>query len=293
MSIYDVFSERKSRGQKEEFDVEAWAVKKQEHRQRAYDLIESTIKSMTENGDAFRQFLDAQAQFDRYSVSNAILVSAQFPAATQLKPFAEWRRNGVYVNRDAVKITILEPGKEYVRDDGRTGISCNAKIVYDISQTNARPAHTNEPDMRTLMRALLSAVPSHISFEAVDELNGVPAYYDKEQEVIFIQRGLGEMQVFTGVSQEIAAAIYDQRHKEEPDASTFKSYCVAYMLSKKYGMDTSDFNFSDIAGELKGLDVQKLKGELNLMRDVLVEIQNEIQWDLQKAQWKRDRDQAR
>ena len=65
------------------------------------------------SGDSFRQYLNVQGRFDRYSVANAILVSAQMPEATQLKEYSKWKASRVYVNKDAQKIIILEPSKEY------------------------------------------------------------------------------------------------------------------------------------------------------------------------------------
>ena len=44
------------------------------------------------------------------------------PEATQLKEYSKWKANRVYVNEDAQKIIILEPSKEYTREDGTKGI---------------------------------------------------------------------------------------------------------------------------------------------------------------------------
>ena len=84
MSIYDVFS-----GGNRPFDKAEWAAQKQAQRNEAYGLIDTTCAEMEVNGDAFRQYLDVQGRFDRYSVNNAILVSAQKPEAIQLKEFID------------------------------------------------------------------------------------------------------------------------------------------------------------------------------------------------------------
>lgn len=60
------------------------------------------------------------------------------PKATQLKDYNAWKQSRVYVNKNADKVTILEPSKEYTRDDGTKAVSYNAKAVYDISQTSAK-----------------------------------------------------------------------------------------------------------------------------------------------------------
>ena len=133
MSIYDVFN-----GGSKPFDKAEWAAQKQAQRKEAYELIDNTCAEMMISGDSFRQYLDVQGRFDRYSVANAILVSAQMPEATQLKDYNTWKQSRVYVNKDAQKVVILEPSKEYTRDDGTKGISYNAKGVYDISETSAK-----------------------------------------------------------------------------------------------------------------------------------------------------------
>ena len=133
MSIYDVFS-----GGGRPFNKEEWAAQKQEQRKAAYELIDNTCSEMMVDGGAFQQYLDVQGHFDRYSVNNAILVSAQMPEATQLKDYGSWKQSRAYVDKDAQKVTILEPGKEYEREDGSKAVGYNAKVVYDISQTSAK-----------------------------------------------------------------------------------------------------------------------------------------------------------
>ena len=96
MSIYDVFS-----GGSKPFDKAEWAAQKQAQRQEAYELIDNTCSEMMADGESFRQYLDVQGRFDRYSVANAVLVSAQMPDATQLKDYNAWKQSRVYVNKDA------------------------------------------------------------------------------------------------------------------------------------------------------------------------------------------------
>ena len=195
MSIYDVFS-----GGNRPFDKAEWAAQKQAQRNEAYGLIDTTCAEMEVNGDAFRQYLDVQGRFDRYSVNNAILVSAQKPEATQLKDYSSWKQSRVYVDKDAQKVTILEPGKEYNRDDGTKAVSYNAKVVYDISQTSAKERQdTKEPKtMRELVAAMIDASP--VGFQPVEELE-VPAFYDSSQQVIFVRQGLSEEQLFVSMAK--------------------------------------------------------------------------------------------
>ena len=287
MSIYDVFS-----GGSKPFDKEQWAAQKQAQRKEAYELIDNTCSEMAVNGDSFRQYLDVQGRFDRYSVANAVLVSAQMPEATQLKDYGKWKQSRVYVNKDAQKITILEPSKEYLRDDGTKAVSYNAKAVYDISETSAKDRQeAAEPkSMRELVSAMIDASP--VPFQPVDDLE-LPAYYDSEQQTIFIRTGLNEEQLFVSMSKEVAAAVYDFKYNESRNASEFKAYCVAYMVSSRYGVDTRGFNFDRLPKEYAEMETQDFKSELGSMRDVLGEVQSEMYKSMEKNKPARNKEQER
>ena len=287
MSIYDVFS-----GGSKPFDKEQWAAQKQAQRKEAYELIDNTCAEMMISGDSFRQYLDVQGRFDRYSVNNAILVSAQMPEATQLKEKAAWKQSRVYVNKDAQKVVILEPSKEYTREDGSKAVGYNAKEVYDISETSAkdRQEAQEKKSMRELVSALIDASP--VPFVPVADLE-MPAYYDSEQQSIFIRTGLNEEQLFVSMAKEVSAAVFDFKHNESREASEFKSYCVAYMVSARYGVDTRGFNFSRLPKELAETDTQAFKGELGSMRDVLGEIQSEMYKSLEKNKPAKSKEQER
>ena len=287
MSIYDVFS-----GGSKPFDKEQWAAQKQAQRKEAYELIDNTCSEMMISGDSFRQYLDVQGRFDRYSVNNAILVSAQMPEATQLKEKAAWKQSRVYVNKDAKKVVILEPSKEYTRDDGSKAVGYNAKEVYDISETSAkdRQEAQEKKSMRELVSALIDASP--VPFVPVADLE-MPAYYDSEQQSSFIRTGLNEEQLFVSMAKEVSAAVFDFKHNESREASEFKSYCVAYMISSRYGVDTRGFNFSRLPKELAETDTQAFKGELGSMRDVLGEIQSEMYKSMEKNKPAKSKEQER
>ena len=287
MSIYDVFS-----GGSKPFDKEQWAAQKQAQRQEAYELIDNTCSEMMADGESFRQYLDVQGRFDRYSVANAVLVSAQMPEATQLKDYNAWKQSRVYVNKDAQKIVILEPSKEYTRDDSTKAVGYNAKVVYDISETSAKDRQqAQEPKtMRELVSAMIDASP--IPFFPVADLE-IPAYYDSKQQTIFIKTGLTEEQLFVSMAKEVSAAVFDFKHNESRDASDFKSFCVAYMVSTRYGVDTRGFSFDRLPREFSEMDTQVFKGELGSMRDVLGEIQSDMFKSLEKNKPPKNKEQER
>ena len=165
-------------------------------------------------------------------------------------------------------------------------------MVYDISETSAKDRQeAAEPkSMRELVSAMIDASP--VPFQPVDDLE-LPAFYDSEQQTIFIRTGLNEEQLFVSMSKEVAAAVYDFKHNESRNASEFKAYCVAYMVSSRYGVDTRGFNFDRLPKEYAEMETQDFKSELGSMRDVLGEVQSEMYKSMEKNKPAKSKEQER
>ena len=286
-NVYDIFQ-----GGNKPYNKEEWAAQKQAERKEAYELADTTCVAMKTDSKAFEQYLNIQGRFDRYSVTNALLVAAQMPEATQLRDYNKWKENRVYTDKKAKKVMILEPGKEYIRDDNTKAVSYNAKAVYDISQTSAKNnANEMEPArIRDLVGAMIDASP--VPFQPTDNME-IPAFYDKEQQTIFLKKGLSEEQLFVSMAREVATAIYDFKHNKVREEVDFKTYCVAYMIGSKYGVDIGGFQFEHLPQEYAEMDTQTFKNELGSMRDVLGEINSEVYKSLEKSKAAKSKEQER
>lgn len=273
----DIFSGTTDRHDDGQFDKEAWAAKKQAERDGVYTMIDQYVADMSREGGLFQAYLDVQAQFDRYSVSNAILIAAQCPEATKLADFDTWKASGLYVKRGADAITILEPGKEYTRqEDGSTGIFYNPKKVFDISQTNSRqrPAPAVARDGRLLLKALMNNAPCR--FTISNELpEGVNVAYDSKNSIIRVRQGLDAPTLFRGVAQELARARMDKGGYEcqNPD---FVAYSTSYMLCKRNGVSVEGFSFDRVPEEYSQMDTQSIRAEMGVIRDVAGEITTDM-----------------
>ena len=84
-------------------------------------MVDDTLKKMGTDTKAFQTYLDVQAKFGRYSVSNALLVAAQKPEATDLGDANFWRGKGGYIRKGESGILLMEPGNAYTRKDGSKG----------------------------------------------------------------------------------------------------------------------------------------------------------------------------
>ena len=288
----DLFTDQPVQQENAPFDRDAWAAKKQSERDDVYAMIDRYTDDMSSDGGLFQAYLDVQARFDRYSVSNAILIAAQCPEATKLADFEHWKESGVYVKRGAEAITILEPGKEYTRqEDGSTGVFCNPKKVFDISQTSSRQ-RTVPPvarDERLLLKALMNNAPCR--FEVSNELpEGVNvAYYDQEN-IIRVRQGLDAPTIFRGLAQELARAHMDKGsfQCQNPD---FVAYSVSYMLCQRSGVSVEGFSFDRMPEEYGQMDAQAIRGEVGTIREIAGTItadMNRLFAAQEKAQKNRD-----
>ncbi|MCD1261352.1 hypothetical protein B5M42_021355 [Paenibacillus athensensis] len=256
------------------FDKDAWAQKKQELRQWTYDTVDAATTAIAQSGQQFQQYLDVQSRFDRYSVSNALLILTQRPDATRIADFEAWKEQGVYIRRKETGFYILEPGEEYQREDGTKGISYNPKKMFDIAQTTASQKR-EQPlplDDRTRIKALMERSPVPIAMS--DTLPpDVQALYQPDTHSIVIRRGMDAGDIFRSLAQELAHAELERGDNGySRSAYAFHAYCASYMLSKQLGVQTSSFRFQRAPEKLKDKEPQQIRAELATMKEAAHEI---------------------
>jgi len=261
------------------FDKEAWAQKKQEQREQVYTMIDDTAGAVSQDGAKFQGYLDVQSRFDRYSVSNALLIFAQRPNATRIADFDTWKEQGAYIRKKESGFYIIEPGDEYQREDGTTGISYNPKKMFDIAQTgNSRKRETPAyPDERTRLKALMDHAPVPIRIS--DTLSsGVNAMYQPDTREIQVRRGMDASSIFRALSQELAHAEMDKGDGSYNRAEHgFHAYCASYMLCRQYGVETSGFyHFEGAPQVLSALEPQEVRAELSVIKEATGEISDRM-----------------
>ncbi|OGO91740.1 MAG: hypothetical protein A2Y17_13340 [Clostridiales bacterium GWF2_38_85] len=260
---------------KERLSDEDYAVKKKAERDDLSDIANRTEVEVTSDSGKFQQFLNTLARFERYSTQNALLIFAQRPAATRLGDFEHWKAQDTFVNKGELGIAIFEPGKEYKREDGTTGVSMNIKRVFDISQTNAKDKVTPTPqvEIRTLLKALMSNSPAPIKL--VDHLqNGEGAHYDEARDVIEVVRGLDGDSLFRCLAQEISYAELDHQPTDTLQCNDkgFTAYAASYAICAKYGIDTKGYDFAEVKDCFTGRDGKDIRGELKSIRDTVNDV---------------------
>ena len=262
--------------------VAAFIAESKNNRSRCYEMSEQMTAAVATDGQAFQQYLDVQSRFDRYTANNA-LIMAQKPEAQKIGDYGYWRDQGAYVKRQERNnpILIMEPGKEYEREDGSTGTYYNAKKVYDISQTNARDRlQQAQPEITDaqLVRAVVNNPPVAIVAAEPDQMpEDKGALFEPEESCIYVRKGMSAQEIFRSVTPELALAGFadgDKNYDRNEDA--FHAYCASYLLCKKYGVDTQGFDFTHAPEFFEGMEPQEVRGELSKVRDAAGDISSRM-----------------
>jgi hypothetical protein len=213
------------------------------------------------DGNKFKEYLDVQSRFSKYSVGNSLVILEKAPNSTHIKDKNAWLEKGIELNNSAKGIKILEPVKN------KGAIYYNPKVVYDISQTNA-PKQDNVINYgdRVLLKALLHNCD--VPREAVEKLPSgeIGAEYDKENNKLYVCKGMDRETLFQSLSQEMGNI--ELKDEEKSNMNYFISYCTSYMICKRYGIDVSNYVFKELPNEITNQkDGKGIRMELDKIRD--------------------------
>lgn len=264
-----------------DIDREKSKEKKRAELEALYDAVNEETLMIAEDPEKFSAYLRVQARFDRYTVTNAILLLHQFPDAQKLKTFEGWKRDGASVKRGEKCISILEP-YSYTKADGNTGKGFRIKKLFDISQTDVRmsPApFLTGVSSRSLLRALLEASP--VETEAADTLDhGKDAVYDQKKQKIYIRRMLEPDDFFRAAAVSIAEAQLAEQGSSQDELES-KAKATAFMLCVKYGIDPGRL-IVKMTGADAQMEIKDIKAELSEIRKTFTGIADRIDASISK-----------
>ena len=107
---------------------------------RALDRLIAAVEAG--QSEQLKVYLAMLARFHRYSVSNLLLIMAQFPRAAHVAGYRTWQRLSRQVRRGSKAIRILAPiVRRTLRDadEDETILAFRTVSVFDISQTDGKP----------------------------------------------------------------------------------------------------------------------------------------------------------
>lgn len=242
-----------------------WAARRNQERDAVYALVDTTTERMAANGEVFQDYLDVQSRFDRYSVKNAILITAQNKDATKLASFEDWKADNISIQKGEKGISIMVPD-QYRRKDGSPATGFVVGKVFDIAQTTAVPTGNKVSyDPRRLLETLVRNSPCPIEIRNDGQIEHV-ARYDTQSRKVYVRQGMGADDLFRSISQEIAVAEFAKGHRKRSECE-FDAYCVSYILCKRFGIPTDDYRFDKLPEKLTRQDNKATHAQLKGIRD--------------------------
>lgn len=268
------------------------AKEKKEYEDKTKELVEKLEKGIldTLNSEHYKNFLKFQSQFHSYSFNNQLLIYLQKSDATQVAGFKSWEKFERHVMKGEKGISILAPNPykykaEVEKVDSKTGeitkenvdkqrMSFRKVSVFDVSQTDGKELpdickelQGNSVSAENIIKAIkkISEVPV---IEKVIE-SGAKGYYSRLEDLIAINEGMSLDQTAKTLIHEYthsklhnteAASLWDRATKEVQAES------VAYIVSNRFGVDTSEYSFDYLANWSSGKELTELKQSLSLIQ---------------------------
>ena len=111
-----------------------------------------------------------------------------------------------------------------------------------------------------------------------DRPQGVQAQYVPKQRTIYVRNGMDEMATLCAIAREQAHASFDAVGTGYyRQAYAAQSYCAAYVVAQKFGLDTSGFKFDKVCQSCAGKDAQELRAFLSDVKRAAYSINREVQ----------------
>ena len=280
--------------------------------QEITEQLEAGVAAVFES-DAYKAYLNCMSKIHNYSLNNTLLIALQRPDASLCASYTSWQKDhGRQVRKGEKGIKIIAPCKYKVEleekdEDGNQKIAerTGFKVVttFDISQTEGPELPTvgvNElvgevGDYRKLFKALTEMCPVPIYTEDIQ--NGAKGYYSDVDRKIVIKSDMSQLQTIKTMIHEMAheklhaKENLDKDHPVDRRTKEVEAESIAYTICQHYGLDSSDYSFSYVAGWSSGKEVKELKASLERIRSAADEMITGIDKALEK-QVKREHSRA-
>ncbi|WP_110925930.1 ArdC-like ssDNA-binding domain-containing protein [Bacillus massiliglaciei] len=241
------------------------------------------VKNAASSPENYKKFLNFVSKFPKRSVRNNMLIFTQKPDAELVAGMKTWNTFGRQVNKGAKAIRIFAPIKvkekeidKQTKEEVEKTVIKGFKLVnvFDVNDTNGVPLPLNplvpenvqksefaEKTYMYLVDELRKELPIELNEKYPLESNG---YYSRLEHKIVVNanphRDLTNQ--FKTLIHEYAHSIFHNetgKYKDyDKDSKELQAESVAYLTTKSFGMDTSDYSFAYIKGWAAGKDEELL-----------------------------------
>lgn len=265
---------------------------KRNEKNEVFEMLSAATQKLMDP-EMLKQYLDKQGLLLNMSVSNVLLIMEQKPDVTWLRTFDDWKRDDISLIKGEKGIKILE-SSFYQKRDGSMGRSSKVGKLFDVSQTTARELSVQKQTYKNVTDAIQHDLPVPIE-PSSDIPEGSKVYYSPSANKIFVAEELSGKEFFNGMTREltvIAMTLDGQRTREEVIPS---AEMAAYMLSKRYGVESTEIDFERVAKHFPGMEEKDVRKELNEARFFAEKIDQKVQeyQDRQRESKEKDIDRDR
>ena len=148
-------------------------------------------------------------------------------------------------------------------NNGRKASGYNIGKVFDITQTRGRPV---PPPANYQVDELIAAAieSSPVPIQISDSLpDGIQAQYVPKNRTIYVRNGMDAGTTLCAIVRECAQADFHKDYTYNRQAYAAPSYCAAYMVAHRYGLDTTAFNFDRVVALYRNLGTEQQRGFLS------------------------------
>ena len=254
-----------------------YAALKKAEREDLWTRVDAQAQAVFRDDGAMKGFLNFMAQCTPQSTRNLLILYEQNPEITHPRTFEKWKEAGRSIRSGEKGVTFFAD-QEYEKEDGSRGNGYTVTRACDISQTRGPqplPPQSHLPEEIIGAMVAQSPVPLAIS----DQLpQGVQAQYLPRQRTIYVRNGMDETATICAIAREQAHAHFDTVGSGYyRQAFAAQSYCAAYVIAKKLGLDVSAFQFDKVCQSCAGMDAQEKRGFISDIKRAAYAIGRDIQ----------------
>lgn len=272
------------------------------------------------NSDTYKQYLEGMAHFNNYSPRNIQLIMSQFPEASMVASFQEWRKRNGSVKKGEKAIYIQAPVSVMKKDENgkpilnpETGEKETVTYfkpvpVFDIKQVSPQegkelnlpkamgtiPEQLDKDYYQNVYRSLRDISQNNnkvpIRFR---ELGREDGFYSPQTNEIVIKKGMSYERTLSTLIHEMA---HSELHNKQSLTERFdgkltrstkelQAESIAYVVSSHLGFDTSQESFPYLASWSKEKDgLANLTAQLEIVQEEAKSLMERIDQQLSQYQ---------
>ena len=170
---------------------------------------------------------------------------------------------------DQVVRMSLEVGEAALKISG-TGAKHLAVMLYAVLKEKKKTK--GRVRLETLVKSgrplTVFSVKDIVAAEPEQMPDEKGAFFKPEEGCIYVRKGMSAQEIFQNLVPELVFAGYaDGNPHYDKNEDAFHVSCASYMLCKKYGMDTSRYNFLHAPEFFEKMETQEVRVELSRARD--------------------------